>query len=137
MSNRGGIERFLSKYVFAKIARRGKKGDDKMKRTINKYEFLRTFEEWTANDRNTQFSREALIEIFDILTEYEESTGEEIELDVVAICCEFTEYNNIDEACEAYETDLLDHNFDSKFDALNYSVRAWEVFNSDRILVQE
>ena len=108
-----------------------------MKRTINQYEFLRTFEEWTANDRNTQFSREALIEIFDILTEWEEGTGEEIELDVVAICCSFTEYDNIDEAYKAYECSLNDMDFDSKFDALNYNASAWEIFNTDRILVQE
>jgi len=116
-----------------------------MKRTINEYEFLRTFEEWTANDRNTQFSREALRQIYDILTEYEESTGEEIELDVVAICCSFTEYDNIEEACKAYEVDLNDKYFDSDFDALNYNVRAWEVFDGEtiycdrqrRILVQE
>ena len=106
-----------------------------MKRNITEYDFLRAFQEWTANDRHLSFSREALLEIFDILTEYEESTGEEIELDVVAICCDFTEYDNINEACEAYDID--DNGFDSKFDALNYDHRAWEVFNSKRILVQE
>ena len=112
-------------------------GDKKMKRNITQYDFLRAFQEWTANDRHLSFSREALLEIYDILTEYEDSTGEELELDVVAICCEFTEYDNIDEAYEAYECSLNDMDFDSKFDALNYNVRAWEIFNTERILVQQ
>lgn len=105
--------------------------------TINEYEFLRTFKTWTANDRNRQFSHQALKEIFAILTEYEEDTGQEIELDVVAICCSFTEYDNIDEAYEAYECSLDDRVFDTKFDALNHVVRAYEVTNTNRILVQE
>lgn len=108
-----------------------------MKQTITQYDFLRAFQEWTANDRHLSFSREALLEIFDILTEYEECTPEhEIELDVVAICCDFTEYNNIDEACEAYGIDLPDHDHESKLEALNYNLMAWEIFNTERILVQ-
>jgi hypothetical protein len=113
-----------------------------MKRNITQYDFLRAFQEWTANDRHLSFSREALLEIYDILTDYEDSTGQELELDVVAICCEFTEYDNLDEACKAYEIDFHNDNYnemtdDEKFDALNYDYRAWEIFNTERILIQE
>jgi hypothetical protein len=41
--------------------------------------------------REDQFSYEALKALFDYLIEYEESTGEEIELDVIALCCEYAE----------------------------------------------
>lgn len=109
-----------------------------MKRTINEYEFLRTFEEWTANDRNTQFSREALIEIFDILTEWEEGTGEELELDVVSICCSFTEYDNLREAAAQYDIDLNDYQDDDDlFDELNTYASVWNIYKSERVLVQE
>lgn len=113
-----------------------------MKKTINEYEFLRTFETWTANDRNTQFSQEALKEIFAILTEYEEDTGEEVELDVVAICCDFTEYDNIIEVALQYDIDLNDYpNADQNndlFDELNNSyVTVWNIHNTERMLVQE
>ena len=40
------------------------------------------------------FSYEGLRALFDYLEEYEEYTGTPIELDVVALCCEFTEYED-------------------------------------------
>lgn len=35
--------------------------------------------------------------MFDYLEEYEKDTGEEIELDVVALCCDFAEYSDLAE----------------------------------------
>jgi len=141
MSNRGGIETFKVYARLGRNARRGKKGDDKMKRTINEYEFLRTFEEWTANDRNTQFSREALIEIFDYLEAYEEDTGEEVELDVVAICCSFTEYDSLREAASMYDIDLNDYPNDDQdddlLDELNSYVYVFRVGDTERVILQQ
>jgi hypothetical protein len=34
--------------------------------------------------------------LFDYLEEYEESTGEDIEFDMVALCCDYTEYENLE-----------------------------------------
>lgn len=59
-----------------------------MKITIKRYQFERAF---IDAGRKDQFSHEALGLLFNYLEEYEESTGEEIELDVVALCCEYTE----------------------------------------------
>ena len=41
--------------------------------------------------RGNQFSYEALGLIFDYIEEFEDSTGEQVELDVIAICCEWSE----------------------------------------------
>jgi len=41
--------------------------------------------------RNDQFSYEALELIFDYIEEYEQDTGEQVELDVISICCEWAE----------------------------------------------
>jgi hypothetical protein len=43
--------------------------------------------------------------LFDYLEEYEDSTGEELELDVIAICCEFTEFENLDDFWDNYDED--------------------------------
>lgn len=41
--------------------------------------------------RPDNFSYEGLGHLYEYFMEYEESTGEELELDVIAICCDFNE----------------------------------------------
>jgi hypothetical protein len=43
------------------------------------------------SNRDGQFSYEALELIFDYIEDYERDTGEQVELDVIAICCEWAE----------------------------------------------
>ncbi len=64
-----------------------------MKKTVNEYEFRRWFEE----NRPNNFSRAGLIALFEYLEQYEEDTEEQIEFDPIALCCEYTEYDNIAE----------------------------------------
>jgi hypothetical protein len=59
-----------------------------MKTTVTKYDFERAF---VDADRKENFSYEGLAVLFDYFEDYEEQTGEEIELDVIAICCEYNE----------------------------------------------
>jgi hypothetical protein len=54
-----------------------------------------------AAGRKDQFSNNGLCVIFDWLEEYEESTGAAMELDVVAICCDYSEMTP-EEIIEAY-----------------------------------
>ena len=56
--------------------------------TLNKHSFIDAF---MASSRKDQFSYEALEAIFDYLEEYSDSTGEPVELDIIAICCEWVE----------------------------------------------
>ena len=64
-----------------------------MKTTISLYEFFRWFEMHRPNN----FSYDGLNALYDMLTIYEEDTGEEIEYDPIAFCCQYTEYDNIAE----------------------------------------
>lgn len=57
-----------------------------MKTTVNFSDFVDAFR---AYGRYDQFGYEALQIIFDYIEEYEGSTDQETELDVIAICCEF------------------------------------------------
>ena len=58
-----------------------------MKQSVNFTAFVDAFR---AHQRYDQFGYAALKVIFDYLEEYEDSTGVEIELDVIAICCDYT-----------------------------------------------
>lgn len=72
--------------------------------TLSKSSFIDAFKQ---SSRKDQFSYEALKAIFDYLEEYSDSTGEPVELDIVAICCEWSEAHWSDIARE-YSIDLND-----------------------------
>lgn len=78
-----------------------------MKKTISKYEFV---EEFKNMNRENNFSYEGREALFDYLEQYEEETGEQIELDIIAMCCEYTEYKSIEEFNKNYgkECETLD-----------------------------
>ena len=56
--------------------------------------------------REAQFSHEGRAALYGYLAELADDTGEPIELDVIALCCEFTEYESIEEYNAEYETDF-------------------------------
>ena len=76
-----------------------------MKQTINFEQFCDSFKGGGGADRSEQFSYEGKRALFDYLENYEEETGEELELDPIALCCEYTEYKNLAELQEDY-TDI-------------------------------
>lgn len=65
-----------------------------MKIKLNRYQFQDVFKQ---SGRENNFSHEGLNALYDYFTDIEDETGEEIELDVIAICCEYTEYKNLKE----------------------------------------
>jgi hypothetical protein len=75
-----------------------------MKQSVNFTAFVDAFH---AHQRYDQFGYEALKVIFDYLEEDEDSTDEEIELDVIAICCEYTVQGHTGIA-QDYSIDLSD-----------------------------
>ena len=65
-----------------------------MKQSVNMYQFERAFNNM---DRGEQFSYDGLKALYEYLVEYEEDTGTEVELDVIALCCEYAEYDSLKE----------------------------------------
>ena len=57
---------------------------------INEIEFMQQFVDFGRADN---FTRPALRELFAYYEEIEESTGEAIKLDVIAICCDWCEHS--------------------------------------------
>ena len=76
-----------------------------MKKTISKSEFVKEFNEYNRGDNFSVAGREAL---FDYLEQFEEDTGTEIELDVIALCCEYTEYENFQELQQNYNVEDME-----------------------------
>ena len=62
--------------------------------TITKYSFQDAFYKMGRED---QFSYKGLISLFDYFEMLEEDTGQKIEFDVIAICCEYSEYDSLKE----------------------------------------
>ena len=71
-----------------------------MKKTITEGQFIDAFDDYGRGDN---FSYEGRRKLFEWFTELEEGTGEEIELDVIAICCDWGEYEDEKELLEEYE----------------------------------
>jgi hypothetical protein len=71
-----------------------------MKITLSLGEFRD--EVYKFEDRREQFSYEGLEALYNYITELEDETGEEIEFDFVALCCDFTEYENLEELQKNY-----------------------------------
>jgi hypothetical protein len=53
--------------------------------------------------RPDNFNYAGLNALYDYYEQYQEDTGEEIELDVIALCCDFCQYDSIEEVCKAYD----------------------------------
>ena len=64
------------------------------------YDFERAFK----NFERDNFSYDGLKALFEYLEEYEDSTGEEVELDVIALCCDYMEYDSLKEYNDDYGT---------------------------------
>jgi predicted ArsR family transcriptional regulator len=73
-----------------------------MKTTVNFHQFHQAF---VDAGRGKQFSYEGLGVLFDYLEQLEDDLGEEIELDVIGLCCEFSE-DTPEEIADNYGIDL-------------------------------
>lgn len=61
-----------------------------MKQTVTKEDFIHAFHRY---NRYEQFGYDALSVLFDYYEQLEDDLGEEITLDVIAICCDWGVYN--------------------------------------------
>lgn len=101
-----------------------------MKQTIGKNQFLEAFR---VMGRQDQFSRPALEALFDALEQMEQDIGKELELDVIGLCCDFTEYKNPQEAAAEYGEDIQDR--DEALEWLNANTWVIET-DEDGIVIQ-
>jgi hypothetical protein len=82
-----------------------------MKITLNEFEFIAA----VRAVRPQNFSIEGLRALFAHLEEVEEDSGEEMELDVIALCCNWDEYPDAECAAADYGRE-----FDSEEEAFEF-----------------
>jgi len=75
-----------------------------MKQTLNFSAFVDAF---NAYKRYDQFGYDALQVLFEYLEQYEEDCGQDLELDVIALCCEYS-VGSVEDIAEQYGIDLTD-----------------------------
>ena len=97
-----------------------------MKTSVSVYQFRDAFQKM---DRYNHFSYEGYEALFDWLEDLDEDTGQETELDVIALCCDFSEYEDLEELQNNYRDiesmeDLKDHTTVIPID------------NTDRLIIQ-
>jgi len=71
-----------------------------MKTTVSQTDFVDAF----TKMRPSNFSYEGLIALYDYLENFEEDTDKEIELDVIAFCCDYSEWDNLEEYKKSYSS---------------------------------
>ena len=77
--------------------------------------------------RPNNFSYEALEAMYEYFDDLSEDIGQPYELDVISICCEFTEYENLEEVQSNY--------WDIKsLDDLQYHTRVIELSNGGLVI---
>tara|TARA_R100000084_G_scaffold73870_1_gene33123 strand:+ start:163 stop:552 length:390 start_codon:yes stop_codon:yes gene_type:complete len=81
---------------------------------IDEQDFVNAFDRMNRSENFSVVGRRML---FEYLTDVEKDTGKEMELDVISLCCAFTEYESIDEYCDTYDTSPLTRN------RLNHAVK--------------
>ena len=99
-----------------------------MKQSIGFCQFTDAFRDYGRED---DFSYEGLKALFEYFEQWGEDCGEEIELDVVAICCEFTEYEDLEEFHGNYSTEDY-----PDLDTLRNHTQVIEI-NSDSFIIQD
>ena len=71
-----------------------------MIQNVSWYDFSDRFTQSDTYKNN--FSYEGLKALFDYFEQYEEDTGETTEFDMVGICCDYSEFDNLEEIQSQY-----------------------------------
>ena len=99
-----------------------------MKTIITESAFVDTFDIF---DRKENFTREARRALFEYFEQFEEDTGEEIEFDCIAICCEYNQMEYLEVASE-YNIDISECSDDDEI-----KVAVLEHLNDNTSIVAE
>ena len=69
--------------------------------TVTRTRFINWFRQ--SEERKNQYSLEAQESLYEYFENFELDTGEQIEFDPIAICCDWVEYGTLEEYNKEYE----------------------------------
>jgi len=101
-----------------------------MKQLVTRFDFVDWFR--GSDNYKNNFSYDGLNSLFDYFEELEEDMGKEIDFDPIAICCEYSEYENLNEIKENYSSVEI-----NDIDDLKYHTSVIEIENTDRLIIQD
>ena len=99
-----------------------------MKQSITRFDFVDWFR--GSDNYKNNFSYDGLNSLFDYLEQFEEDMGKEMEFDPVAICCEYSEYENLEEIKKTY-------NCIENYEDLENNTSIIKIENTDRLIIQD
>ena len=94
-----------------------------------------SFNDWFVRDNNdykNNFSYEGRKALFDYLEELEDDTGDKIEFDPIALCCEYSEYDNFKQLQESYNIDEI-----TNLETLRDHTTVIKIEDSERFIIQD
>ena len=96
-----------------------------MKQTFTEYQFIDQFNKV----RPKNFSNKGLKALYNFLIDFEDSAEEELEFDPIALCCDFTEYENLKEL-------QIDYPDIKTLEELENKTTVIKIDNSDGFIIQ-
>lgn len=99
-----------------------------MKQAVRFCDFEDAFKDM---DRAENFSYEGLKALFDYIESYEEDMGEETELDVIALCCEYVEVESLEDFNAQYGKEC------ATVDEIDNYTQVIIIPETDRFIIQQ
>ena len=106
-----------------------------MRDTMTEFSFCDWFQK--SAERKNQFSYEGLRALYEYLINLEDDIGEEFEFDPIAWCCEYTEYENLEDFQKQHDdVQFLNEVTFKNIDDIKNVTSVIEIDGSDRFIVQ-
>ena len=101
-----------------------------MIRTITQQNFIDYFNTWHGGDYKNKFTYDGKISLFNYLVELEYDMGKQTEFDIVAISCDFSEYENLQAIQKLYDGI-------NNIDDLRNHTEVIEIPNTTKLIIQD
>lgn len=101
---------------------------------VTKHSFIEAFRSSPTYKDN--FSYEGLEALYDYLTEIEDQQWTQIQFDMVATCCEYTEYSSAMDACTIVSNETFEDN-ESALEYLRDNTNVITIEGTDRIIIAD